>query len=189
MRNKKMHVVFAVVLSIVFLSGCAFGTRHPMLEYNTVTPVKPANNISIKISTFSDTRPDKNVIGNVRNGWGMKTADVITDTNIADWVSTALKSELKNAGYNVIEEDTKNLISGEVLKVYCDTYLNYEGEVMIKVVLKKDNSVILDKTYSGKSSDLSRIKTTPQAIFQRPSLDHALGGGPDGISRHDPTWH
>jgi len=184
MRNMRLHVVFAIALSAAFLSGCAFGTRHPMLAYTAITPVKAPNNISINVVQFNDSRPDKNIIGNVRNGWGMKTADVITDTNIADWITNALKAELKNAGYNVVQENASNSVSGDVLKVYCDTYLNYEGEVMIKIVLKKDNAVILDKTYSGKSTDLCWAATAKSyGIVLERSLQQAMNQVMEDLER------
>ena len=154
-KISKRQLLCVVAVMTVSFSGCAFGTRRPTLGYTAIIPVRSPNNISIKVVQFEDVRPDKNIIGNVRNAWGIKTADVVTDTNISAWITDALKGELKNAGYTVVESVTENQVQGEVMKVYCDAFLNYEGEVMIKVVLKKGNNTLLGKVYSGKSTDLN----------------------------------
>lgn len=172
--NKKVCLLVAALV-LLNLSGCAFGTRKSTLRYTAVTPVKAPNNIQIKVAAFDDNRPDKNIIGNVRNGLGMKTADVVTDTNISSWTADALKTELKNAGYSIVEGDSQSEISGEVIKVYCDSYLNYEGEVIIKVTLKKDNNVLFTETYSGKASDLNWACTAKSyGVMLERSLQKAL---------------
>lgn len=146
-----------IILLIIFLSGCAFNTRRTFLEYTAITPARNANNIMVEVAPFEDDRPDKDIIGNVRNIFGEKAAGIISETSASEWITGALKSELKNAGYTIVEKDAKNKIQGVVMKAYCDTLVNYQGEVMIKVLLKSNNNVLLDKVYSGKSSDLSGV--------------------------------
>ena len=168
----RMRVLISAIIAcvmIVTVSGCAFGTRRPTLDYSAVTPVKAQKNIAIKVTIFKDERPDKNIVGNVRNGWGLKTADVITETSVSEWVTNALKSELKNDGYTVVDTSAENEIGGEVIKVYCDSYMCYEGEVMMKVSLKKSTNVLFEKTYSGKASDLNWAATAKSygTILQR----------------------
>lgn len=165
---------FIVVLLMIFASGCAFGTRRPILNYTAVTPVRTPNNIAIKVVAFEDSRINKKAIGEVRNAYGMKTADVITDTNIAEWITNALKSELRNAGYTVIEA-AENEIQGEILKVYCRALLSYEGEVTIKVSLRKGNKKLLDKMYSGEASKLNLVCTAKSyGITLEESLQKAM---------------
>ena len=158
-KNKELIAVVMSCLLTMAISGCAFGTRRPTLDYLAVTPVKQQKNIAIKVVVFKDDRPDKNIVGNVRNGFGLKTADVITETNVSEWVTNALKVELKNDGYTIVDVGAENEISGEVIKVYCDSYMCYEGEVMIKVLLKRASNVLLEKTYSGKASDMNWAAT------------------------------
>ena len=154
--NRKLGLVLLVVLSV---SGCAFGTRRPLLTYTPVVPVSPPRNIALYVETFKDERTEKNVIGHVRNGWGLKTADVVTDTIIADWVTEALKSELGNGGYVVVKDRTDLVAAGEVLTVYCDSYMQYEGKVELGVVLKRNSEVLIDKKYLGKATNLNWAAT------------------------------
>lgn len=165
---------FLIVSLMISLSGCAFGTRRPILSYTAVTPIRTPNNIAIKVVVFEDSRVNKKTIGEVKNAYGMKTADVITDTNIAEWITNALKSELRNAGYTVIEA-AENKIQGEILKVYCKALLSYEGEVMIKVSLRKGNKKLLDKMYSGEASKLNLACTAKgYGVTLEESLQQAM---------------
>ncbi len=142
-----------------FLASCAFGTRRPLLEYNPVTANSQPKNITVYVETFKDERTEKNVIGHVRNGIGIKTADVVTDTDIAQWITSALKAELGNGGYIVAKDRTELVAGGEVLTVYCDSFLQYEGTVTVGVVLKKNDTVLIDKKYTGKANNLNWAAT------------------------------
>ena len=158
MKSKfRMFVVLA--LTITSVTGCAFGTRHPLLGYTPVVKGSGPKNVTLYVEKFKDERTDKNIIGNVRNGWGLKTADVITDTTIAEWVTDAFKTELGNDGYVVSKDRTELTAGGEVITVYCDSYLQYEGNVTLGVVLKKGDQVILDKKYTGKATNFNWAAT------------------------------
>ncbi len=65
------------------------------------------------------------VIGTVKNTMGMKTADVVTENNIGDWIVGALVQELSFAGYNTrtvseLPNDASKGIDLTVLKVFVD---------------------------------------------------------------------
>ena len=80
-------------------------------------------------------RSVKKGVGTVRNGFGMRTADVIPTVNsVPDWVTQALKTELQNDGYTVDVASAAGspkagtaVVSGEILKVFCDMYFSYTG--------------------------------------------------------------
>jgi len=153
MRNQWVILVFALCL---LGSGCAFGTRRPVLSYTVTGESQPNKNINIYVEQFKDDRLDQDVIGHVRNGWGMKTAKVVTTTNISSWVTEALKAELSNVGYNVVETpNMSNVIGGEVIKVYCDSYMSYDGEVGIEVDLSVNGKEIYSRKYLGKNSSMN----------------------------------
>ncbi|MFH1798512.1 MAG: hypothetical protein ABH844_04120 [Candidatus Omnitrophota bacterium] len=160
MKRIISFVAVLTVLSSIMASGCAFGTRRPKLEYSAITPVCSQKDVRIRVEKISDVRPDKDVIGNVRNGFGMKTADVVTTTDIADWVTNALKLELNNAGYKVTVKESDNEISGEIVRVFCTANFNYEGEVIVSIILKVGSKVVINKTYSGKATALNWAATS-----------------------------
>ncbi len=156
--NKFKFIGFAVLVAVSF-AGCAFGTRHPLLSYTPVSTSAQPRNITIYVETFKDERTEKNVIGNVRNGWGLKTADVVTDTSVSEWITNALKAELGNGGYVVAKDRVELAAGGEVITVYCDSFLQYEGTVTLGVVLKRNAEVLIDKKYTGKATNLNWAST------------------------------
>ncbi len=68
-----------VLVAVILLAGCAFGTRQPTLIYPPAAEsgaipaaqaaAKPApKNVQIVLGPFSDQRTDKKVVGTVRKG-------------------------------------------------------------------------------------------------------------------------
>lgn len=144
-----MKKLLFIAASVILVSGCAFGTRRPLLDYQTTTPSKVQNNISISVDPLTDARTwSKEKIGNVRNTYGMRCADVIPQNSVTEWIRNALKDELKNSGYSVVDSGSKNVVSGEVNEVYCNAYWNYGGRVSFHLVVKKEGVSVLDKKYS-----------------------------------------
>jgi uncharacterized lipoprotein YajG len=141
--------VLLSVLAIV-LSGCAFGTRRPMLTYSVILPAASKNNIAIKVEPFKDERTwSKEKLGDVRNGYGMRCADIIPQNSVTEWLTDAFKKELANAGYTVSEDQNTDInLEGIALEVYVNAYMNYGGRIKLKVTLKKNDKEILSKEYS-----------------------------------------
>ena len=157
---KKTLVVGLFGLMVAHIGGCAFGTRHPILTYTPITKSDAPKNISILVEDFRDERIDKNVIGHVRNGYGFKTADVVTETNIAQWVTDALKAELGNNGYIVVKDRVDLSTQGEILSVYCDSLALYEGKIDLEVSFKKNDQVIFERKYRGSASNMNWAATS-----------------------------
>ncbi len=171
------HVGFLTVLwlSIPSLAGCAFGTRKPILSYSPITSPRPAKGIAVQVAPLRDGRFEKELIGYMRNGYGMRTAKVVTETNISTWVTDALKAELTNAGYTVTEGSGPVTINGEVLQVFCDAYLQYEGKVELSLTVRRGSEVLLQKKYQGTSESLNLAGTSKSyALTLEKSLQSAL---------------
>lgn len=159
----------ALVASMLVLSGCAFGTRTAMLSYPPSekrggliesahaeeTEATRSRNIALSVT---DQRSERERIGNVRNGFGMNTADVVTEDDVAGWVEGALAKELTNAGYHVTrlgETATGNdviALRAEIVTVYCDVYFTYDGEVSLMVTLEDKDRGTVSKQFSGEGS-------------------------------------
>ena len=175
---------------VVFLAGCAFGTRNATLVYppkpeSQTVPVAQAaaapvaKNIALVLAPFSDQRTDKKVIGTMRNGFGMRTADVVAMNSVPEWVTQAIKTELENAGYSVATTTTRDggastVVSGEVLNVFCDMYFNYTGQVSLLAKASKDGKDVLNKNYSGEGSAGVAFAGTAESFGQSLSLALAV---------------
>ena len=152
------------MLMTIVTSGCAFGTRRAALQTPPVAslpasaPVSSASRGKIVLVAFADQRSNKRAIGEVRNGWGMHTADVEPDRDIGQWITQFVKAALEQAGYHVIEGNPSSLpalppvLRGDVLTVYCTALFAYEGEVSFFAHVEKDGRQLLHTRYTGKGS-------------------------------------
>src|SRR6202022_2479246 len=91
--------------------GCSFGNRHVTLTYppqqapaarsgEAPSPVVEPRR-RVVLVTFLDQRSKKQTIGSVHNGFGMHTADVMAENEVAPWVTNAIGTELEKAGFAV----------------------------------------------------------------------------------------
>jgi hypothetical protein len=164
----KVKLLTSIFL-LIGLSGCAFGNRQTILSYppgkasETVSAAQAAatptgKGRQIVLMPFTDVRTEQRFVGEVRNGYGMHTADVAAVNNVPNWISEAVKTELTAAGYSVITPESADntasvsVLSGEITRVYCDMYLTYKGEVNFLASVRKDKTDILYRPYSGKGS-------------------------------------
>ena len=151
------------------LSGCAFGDRSVVLEYPpTATgngPVQVAQAAErqlaagpmIVVDRFDDLRTDRRIIGEVRNAYGMRTANVMVENEVTEWLAGAIVTELEGHGYRVVPpgpgvDPAIPVLDGDVLTVYCSAYLTYEGEVSFMARVEKGGEELLDRRYTGTGS-------------------------------------
>lgn len=157
-------------LTAALLTGCAFGTRQPTLTYppapetgatEAIQPAAPAaaKNITILLNDFSDERSDKSVVGTVRNGFGMRTADVVPTNSVPEWVTQAIAIELKDVGYPVVRgkhgvggRAGEVVVSGEILNVFCDMYMSYTGQISLVAKVSNSNGELFSRHYAGEGS-------------------------------------
>ena len=171
-----------MIIAATLLAGCAFGTRHPTLIYppavepSAITAVqaaaKPApKKMQIILGEISDQRSDKNVVGTMRNFYGIRTADVIPTNSVPDWVMQAIKIELQNDGYAVQTESTggdrptsaRAVVSGQILNVFCDVSMRYTAQVSLLARVSRDGKEVLNKQYQGEGS-AGIIGREPQSL-------------------------
>ncbi|MDA2920973.1 YajG family lipoprotein [Desulfobacterota bacterium AH_259_B03_O07] len=168
-----MNAIDMKIIVLVFfglLAGsCAFGTRHVTLSYPpkadmesttasdaVASVLEPGLRRAIILFQFKDLRLNKSRIGDVQNAYGTKTADVVAENNVTEWLNNAIIIGLEEAGYNVIKREeisnTKSIpvLKGEILRVYVTAYFTYEAEVSIAAELEIDNKLIMFKSYNGK---------------------------------------
>src|SRR3954453_17333834 len=97
-----------VCLAFPFLGGgSSFGDppTAPPSPPGGSPPAKKAGRVSV--GKFTDVRDNKPLVGEVRNGYGIKTAQVlIGDQDAGAWVANALASELERNGMQVTKVAT-----------------------------------------------------------------------------------
>jgi len=103
-----------------------------------------------------DLRPEpRSVVGWVRNGFGMHTADAVTADDVSAWVTGALRHELELAGLRVVGETPGSgtpVLGAEVSRVMCDAFMTYSGEVTIRAWIRVGEAFPLNQAYGDTSS-------------------------------------
>jgi hypothetical protein len=168
MKHSQRLGLSLLAAGILILSGCAFGDRHVMLEYPLVeqgdtglvsaaeaAELAAIRDESVVLVQFTDLRANKELIGEVLNAYGMRTADVYAENDARDWITDAIRLELENAGYTVVDRESAGaspeipVLSGEVLTVFCTAYFSYDAEISFLTRVEKGGEEILTKRYSG----------------------------------------
>lgn len=136
---------------ICLLTSC---TQKINLSYESVIEKCEKNNIDVVINSFEDNRKSAR-LGSIRNFYGMPIIKLVTDDNITQWVTNALKLEMENAGYMITDHCHGNAyeIGGKLIKAYTTSYLLYHGRMMIEVIVKKGEEEIFRKTYMTKENN------------------------------------
>ena len=179
-----MKVFVSACLLGLMVSGCAFGNREAALDYPPPAPTEvissaqastvPAARGTIYLADMEDLRPDKSVVGHVQNGFGMKTADVIAQREVPEWVRTALTYELEAAGFTVEEGDAApsdaTTLSGDIIRVYCSAYFEFDGEVTLRIEASKAGETLFDQSYSGTGSAGTNFAATGDGFSESLSL-------------------
>lgn len=167
----------------VALAGCAFGTRQATLTYppatvhQAVVADAATKNTTIILNKFGDERSDKSVVGTVRNGFGMRTADVVASSDVSDWVTKAVGTELRANGYRVVSASPETIndpkaivVSGSVLNAFCDMYMSYTGQVSLLTKVTKGSNGMVAKHYSGEGSAGLAVAATGESFAESLSL-------------------
>ena len=169
-----MRTVLGVILTVGLtqIAGCAFGSRYVELSYPpekqvemSVPETRPAisgprtHNVILAVN---DVRETRDRIGNVRNGFGMDTASILTEVNIEVWVYEAIGFELDRLGYQALDQRgapsdaSVDKLTADVQKVYCDIFAVYDGEVTLQATLERSGEEPLLAEFPTKvSSGLS----------------------------------
>jgi hypothetical protein len=172
------------------LGGCAFGARNATLRYppaaepasgtaRAATAATPTGGkAEIALTPFADERRDvsnKTQVGSVRNGFSMPTAQVVTKDDIRTWVTGAVRTELVNAGYRVVDSASGTAqglaLAGDLSHLWCDAYFTYTGEVTLAVRLRRGGQdMLLNQSIQGYGSAGTNWGATAEAYGQTLSL-------------------
>jgi len=122
------------------LCGCAFVDRGARLVEpppDDASAAEPAADAGVVSLTVADARPGApRVVGHVKNGFGMNTADVAISEDPVPWVRSALERELRAAGVRVVSASGEVArLDARIQRLECDAYLTYEGHVDLTTTL------------------------------------------------------
>jgi hypothetical protein len=153
---------------VALTTGCALGNRHIVLTYPPppsssgggpavaeAAPAPLSSAMPIVVIPFNDTRTDTLHVGEVKNALGMRTAWVLSDSDVSEWVTAAVTKELERSGYqvtrtaNAADAGGTPMLSGDILKVFGSAYMTYGGDVTLLARVTRDGKEIHQKTYTS----------------------------------------
>ncbi|MCI4627143.1 MAG: hypothetical protein L3V56_14440 [Candidatus Magnetoovum sp. WYHC-5] len=157
---------------ILFISGCAFVDQKVELQYDTVSAhVINSNSVKEKLLlsknmdnvNLSKNESGKLIIGTVRNGYGMHTADVVTDKDVGDWIINAFKDEFSIFGYdvNIVDKLPVDIAKGinlVILRVFVDQDPGFFtvgaiSDIQFNVEIWKDSVKVKTVNVIGKADE------------------------------------
>ncbi len=166
----------AALTAMLLISGCAFTTGHVNLEYQSQTPaMKIAGADSPHVAVeVTDKRPTP-IVGQKINGFGMKTADIVSDSDVPGTLKSAFETELNNRGFTVGP-------GGVLIAVRLSSLQNqftvgfFSGEAaanmgMDVTVKRPDGAVAYDKYITGQNQEWIELATPGNA---QDTLDAAM---------------
>lgn len=155
----KTFLAIGFMILILTSFGCAFGTRHVVLNPMKTSLTLDASGQRASLEVTDRRDPSlKPVVGHVKNGYGMKTAQVVADKGVSIWVRDVVAGELKRMGGSV-ETDGASLDSKaskiriDVLVFYAQAYMRYGAEVTVALsVNKNEREIVKEKPFTGKAT-------------------------------------
>jgi hypothetical protein len=150
-----------LALAAVLISasaGCAFHNRTLHLAWpppgQELAPAPDAAAPAVAMTPVVDLRPEPHgVVGAVRNGFGMRTADVDTPDDVAAWTGAALADALRRSGVRVVEAGPGvPLVGAELRRAHADAFWFYSGDVVLRTWLRHDDAVLYDAHVRGQGS-------------------------------------
>ncbi len=153
-----VRLVAILAASTVLLSGCAFTTGHVNLAYEPTTEVSKAaaaDSPRVRVEV-TDKRPTQ-AVGQKINGFGIKTADIVSDSDVAATLKTAFETELHNRGFT-------DGAGGDLITVRLADFQNqftlgfFSGDASASIgmevaVKRPDGSVTYSRYVTGESKD------------------------------------
>lgn len=117
--------------------GCAFVDREVRLSPVDVEAAgsPPLGGTKVAVDAFrDDRRAAPNVVGKVRNGFGIHTAKVTTTDDVGKWIRDSLRNSLRKAG--CAEDSPADVsIGGRIVEVDCDLWMVYWSRITLEVTV------------------------------------------------------
>jgi hypothetical protein len=146
---------------------CLHSSKSKYLYDEAKASKGPLSNIparQLMIGEFKDVRPERDKIGYKRNGYGMKTADIVTQKPVPEIVREAVTAEFSKNGHATAAKTPELVLAGEVNTFWFDTQINFWSVEFMGTVSVDLN--LTDATRAGPCFE-SRIPPSPCGSAQR----------------------
>lgn len=173
--------VCAFFLPLALWTSCAFVDRKVAFDYSAparetkgVVEAAAAVRETFWLRRVEDARTETHRVGEIRNGFGMHTADVHAKGDAAAWLRKALVTEFGRCGMTEApaEAEAAILLEARLVHVHVTAMFEYEGEVHLAAAVHQAGRPVLQASYVGKGG-AGLNWTATDASFEE-TLDLAL---------------
>jgi hypothetical protein len=169
-------------------SGCAFVDQKVSLTYDEAAADVHSDRggaVDVEMPVcpeFDKTKKGLCIVGNVKNTYGMKTADTVTEDSVPQWIADALCTEIKAAGFEPQTVDklpaaTERGIGTRVIKVWVEQDPGFWtvgaiGEVQLRIAVYRNGEVV--KEFDVESKGQGDRNVIGESTIKEESLRIAL---------------
>jgi len=150
----------------MYLSGCAFTQAKLNVGYDEAKaskgPLSAVRPLRVAVGEFKDIRPEQDKIGYKRNGFGVKTANIVTTKPVPEIIREAFVAELSKNGHGIATDKKDIALSGEITTFWFDYQMNFwtiefMGTVAVNLTLTdgKTGSALFSRQYQGHYNEKS----------------------------------
>jgi len=102
-------------------------------------------------------------ISHIKNGAGVRMADVTASRDVNIWVQDCISKNLKQAGFNVStgkKETDRIYVSTSITTLKCEAMMRYNAVIVLDVKLKKNDLTFFEKSFTGRASQVNWAAST-----------------------------
>ncbi len=175
-----------LIFAALGLSACAFGDAELALGLNPETTnkglISEASSATLYLADVDDQRTDKERIGYKRNGYGMKTADILAETPPPEVVKESLAVVLETNGHSLGAADERYALQTTLNNFWFDyktgfVSVEFYGSIqaVLSLVDQSTGDAVYSETFDGYHSEKTGggLKGTWERIMNETLADLA----------------
>lgn len=170
---------------LLITGGCYPYARHVALSYSVPAGAGPRFNgrgVPVVVSSFTDSRPDRRVLGHISSAVVVTGPDVTADNEPGQWIAGAIRTELAHERYAATSADQippagAYGVDGTVIKAFCYAAGHYTADVIFDARVTRDGKTLFTKRYTGHGDKGMMVAGSPELMAD--ALNDALSKAVD----------
>ncbi len=180
-RPRRAAGLLTLLIAGLSSTSCALVDREVLLDYSapaSAAAAPMAETVQPSVTAFvgriEDLRSNTRRVGDVRNGFGMTTADVTAKGDAKEWVKEGLRTELQRGGFTLTDEPglADYIVTARLRRTHCTAMATYLGEVQIEISATRSGRTVVEAELRGEGSAGMNWTATSESFAD--TLDLAL---------------
>jgi hypothetical protein len=168
-KNRLGRVAILMMAMIVLLmigSGCMGNRLVKLKPVYAKKLTKTATKYKIQVLLPEDARKIKQAgdfIGHVKNGYGVRLADVTASQHVNIWVQNCISKNFKKAGFNVTTTGKPAdaiCVATSIRTLKCEAMMRYDAVIELDLKLEKNDLTFFKRAFIGRASQVNWAATS-----------------------------